>query len=316
MHRRRARRRAYDEEPGDRHHVDQDDVLQPERVRPLKCKEADEEGDGHEPERRDRDEGGGDEHGRQRERGALAQLAARNRSRALDRVRAVERRVADVVDEVGGAGGGTVARESREGVRPSPGVTELRGEDDSREEQEVLRPLPRPQSNQRGTGGATPRRELEHRCRLVQAHAADGRAARDAAVYCSAGSTSSKRLPRPGSDSSSIRPPSATASSRAIASPSPVPELSCDQNGRKMRSRSCGEIPGPESSTATETEPFSAASSSSTRPPSGVHRKAFESRLEMIWSTRSPSETIVGAASNRLSYSIPRRRASSPNAAY
>jgi hypothetical protein len=53
---------------------------------------------------------------------------------------------------------------------------------------------------------------------------------------------------------------------------------------------------------------------SSTRPPSGVQRKAFERRFEMICSTRSPSETIVGLASKRLSYSIPRRRASSPKA--
>ena len=57
-------------------------------------------------------------------------------------------------------------------------------------------------------------------------------------VGSAAGSTSSNRLPRPGSLSSSIRPPSATASSRAIARPSPVPPPSRDQNGRKIRSRS------------------------------------------------------------------------------
>ena len=33
----------------------------------------------------------------------------------------------------------------------------------------------------------------------------------------------------------------------------------------------------------------------------------------MIWSTRSPSETITGADSASLVYSIPRRRASSEN---
>ena len=58
-----------------------------------------------------------------------------------------------------------------------------------------------------------------------------------------------------------------------------------------------GLIPGPVSATETETVPFAAASASSTRPPSGVQRKAFESRLETIWNTRSPSETITGAPS-------------------
>ena len=36
----------------------------------------------------------------------------------------------------------------------------------------------------------------------------------------------------------------------------------------------------------------------STRPPSGVQRNAFESRLTMICSTRSPSVMITGCASN------------------
>ena len=66
--------------------------------------------------------------------------------------------------------------------------------------------------------------------------------------------------------------------------------------GRSAR-WSDGLIPGPVSATETETVPFAAASASSTRPPSGVHRKALESRLETIWSTRSPSETITGAPS-------------------
>jgi hypothetical protein len=69
------------------------------------------------------------------------------------------------------------------------------------------------------------------------------------------------------------------------------------------------------SPTATETIPSGAARSSSTRPPSGVHRNAFESKFVMICSTRSPSVTIVGLASKFLSYSMRRRRASSPNAA-
>ena len=57
-----------------------------------------------------------------------------------------------------------------------------------------------------------------------------------------------------------------------------------------------GRDPGPESTTSTRTTPFAAASWSSTRPPSGVQRNAFESRFEMTCSTRSPSETITGGS--------------------
>ena len=53
-------------------------------------------------------------------------------------------------------------------------------------------------------------------------------------------------------------------------------------------------MPGPESSTATVTEPFSCASERSMRPPSGVAWNAFESRLPTTCSTRSPSEVITG----------------------
>ena len=69
-----------------------------------------------------------------------------------------------------------------------------------------------------------------------------------------------------------------------------------DQKGRKIRSTSSSGMPGPVSSTATEIVPFSCSSASSTRPPSGVQRKAFASRLEMICSTRSPSAMITGRA--------------------
>ena len=71
-----------------------------------------------------------------------------------------------------------------------------------------------------------------------------------------AGSTSLKRLPSPTVESSSILPPSACASSRAIGSPSPVPWLSREMNGTKMRSRSSGWMPGPVSRTSIWTTPF------------------------------------------------------------
>ena len=99
-----------------------------------------------------------------------------------------------------------------------------------------------------------------------------------------------------GSESSSIEPPSACESSRAIASPSPVPPRRPRRTGRKSRSTWSAAIPGPVSSTATWTVPFVCPSSSAIRPPSGVARNAFESRLSTICSTRSPSETITGLA--------------------
>ena len=64
--------------------------------------------------------------------------------------------------------------------------------------------------------------------------------------------------------------------------PPPSPEWSPEKNGRKIRSRSSGRIPGPVSPTTTYTNPLSDDSPRSTRPPSGVQRNAFESRLEMI----------------------------------
>src|SRR5581483_4424433 len=111
---------------------------------------------------------------------------------------------------------------------------------------------------------------------------------------CRAGSTSRKRLPCPTSESSSTRPPSARASSRAIGSPSPVPLLSPETKGRKIRSCCSGGMPGPLSEISTSTLPFATPTPSATRPPSGVQRSALESRLVMICSTRSPSVMITG----------------------
>ena len=81
---------------------------------------------------------------------------------------------------------------------------------------------------------------------------------RDAALASGAsGSTSRKRLPLP--DLGLELDPAAERDRelrRDRRGPSPVPRPSCDQNGRKIRSRSSGAIPGPVSSTATATVPF------------------------------------------------------------
>ena len=73
-----------------------------------------------------------------------------------------------------------------------------------------------------------------------------------------------------------------------------------------------GPDPGPVSPTSTETVPLPDDSRRATRPPSGVHRNAFESKLEMICSTRSPSVRTTGASPMSQWYSIERLRASSP----
>ncbi len=128
-------------------------------------------------------------------------------------------------------------------------------------------------------------------------------------------SVSSKREPRPGSETSDSSPPSASASSRAIARPRPVPcEPSPEMNGRKMRSCSSGATPGPLSETVTETAPFAAVSPSPIRPPSGVQTNALSTRFVTIWRTRSPSVKSTGSASKSRSYVIPRAWASSVRA--
>ena len=67
-------------------------------------------------------------------------------------------------------------------------------------------------------------RALERRAPARERVARDG-------VSSPAGSTSSNRAPWPGSDSSSIRPPSAPESSLAIARPRPVPPVESRDEG-------------------------------------------------------------------------------------
>ena len=88
-------------------------------------------------------------------------------------------------------------------------------------------------------------------------------------------------------------PPRARARSAARGRFRPHPERRTPRRSalagrrRHARARCRGRRPRP--------APFACASWSSMRPPSGVQRKAFESRLVITWRTRSPSETITGA---------------------
>src|SRR5207244_4048908 len=95
---------------------------------------------------------------------------------------------------------------------PLRALSEFRGEDQACEDQEILRPLARPERDQYRARGPAARAQLD-----------DGRTFGDTHAPRPAGSTSSNVEPFPTSLSTSTSPPSAWASSRAIASPRPVP---------------------------------------------------------------------------------------------
>ena len=94
------------------------------------------------------------------ERGPRGELPAGDGTGALDRVEPVGRGVTDVVDEVGGARRGAVGDEGGDGGDPAAGVAQLGSEDDPGEEEQVLRPLPRPQRDECGHGRRAPHRQL------------------------------------------------------------------------------------------------------------------------------------------------------------
>ena len=106
------------------------------------------------------------------------------------------------------------------------------------------------------------------------------------------------RVPPPGVAPASIVPPCASTSRFAIARPSPVPPRSADRTNRSNTygSRSA-EMPGPVSSTVNRAPLVpSAAIVTVTRPPSGVYRAAFASRLLKISASRTGSASIVAGA--------------------
>ena len=142
--------RADDEEPRDRHHVEQYDVLQQQRVGGLQREEDAEEEDRRDAERCDEQHGREEQPCGKRLGEPWRQLAARDRPGALEWVDAVVGRVTDVVDEVARARGSAIGGQRGERLTPARQVAELCGEDDAREEQQVLRPLPRPQRDERG----------------------------------------------------------------------------------------------------------------------------------------------------------------------
>ena len=110
------------------------------------------------PERCRQPESGRRERGCQRERSIRGELAARHGPKALDRVEPVGVGVADVVDEVRSARRRAVRDEGGDRRDPAARIAELSGEDDPREQEEVLRPLARAQRDEHRDERCTPRR--------------------------------------------------------------------------------------------------------------------------------------------------------------
>jgi hypothetical protein len=76
----------------------------------------------------------------------------------------VELDVAQVIEQISRARGGAIRGERGQRLQPFPGVAGPGREDDPGEHERVLRPLPRPQSRERGTRLAARERQLESLC--------------------------------------------------------------------------------------------------------------------------------------------------------
>src|SRR5262245_28594111 len=141
IHGRSARDGTDDEQRGDDEDIEQDDVLELQRVRELKGKERRDQAQREQvecdadPERKEREDACRSE--RQRRRN----LAAGDRTGSLDRMEPIEGSVADIVHEVGGARRSAERGEAGNGLGPAHRVTDPGPEDDSREDEEVLDPL-------------------------------------------------------------------------------------------------------------------------------------------------------------------------------
>src|SRR5207247_2534496 len=118
----------------------------------------------------------------------------------------------------------------------------------------------------------------------------------DARGHAAAGRRSVKRAPPPVRSPTSIRPPCASTIWRATARPRPVPRGRVVKKGSKMRARSSGGTPGPESATAISTPPSAAAAASATSPPLGAASAALASSPRSTWQMRSPSARTSGSS--------------------
>ena len=109
------------------------------------------------------------ERGREHERAIGGQLAARDRPVALDRMRRSSAASRRSLTRYAALEARAVRDEDRRGLGPARRVAELRREHDPGEEQQVLRPLPRAQRDERGTHRTAARPELDDRRALAAA---------------------------------------------------------------------------------------------------------------------------------------------------
>ena len=107
----------------------------------------------------------------------------------------------------------------------------------------------------------------------------------------------------PGPERTVSRPCMRSASSRAIARPSPAP-CACSlevKNGSKMCGMFWRLIPRPPSETSSRTCPLKRAAETRTPVPGGVWRSALSSRIRSTWATRSGSQSSSIGSGRRSS---------------
>ena len=126
------------------------------------------------------------------------------------------------------------------------------------------------------------------------------------------GSASVNHVQPPRSESSSIRPPITSASSRAIASPSPLPEAR-PPSSRKKRSNTCCARLGRDAGPVVGDRQASrgrrrATAASRTCVPAGVWTSAFSTRTRPICRTRSASPRAATGAPYSTLERVPGRR--------
>ena len=325
--------RADHEQRRDDEHVDDHDVLEPQRVRGLEDDEREQARDRPWPERGrdpDRDRG---EHTGEDEGGARAELTPGDRAAPLDRVQPVGIHVAHVVDEVGGARRGTVCGEGRERLEPAHSVAELGGEDDPGEEEQVLQPLSRTERHKRGAQWRAAARQLgdwtadgerpQPLSRVRAGHAESLTSVDQRLRDRRAGGREGRRQ----AEREAAALPDRRLELEAAAER--MRELAGDREAearavvvaRDERDEDPLLLLGPDARPAVgHADPDEAVDElggpSCTVPPSGVQRNAFASRFVITCRTRSPSVTIVGVSGSSSSRnSISRRRASSPKLA-
>src|SRR5439155_13182434 len=98
------------------------------------------------------------------------ELPTRDGTKALQGVSPIVLGVAHVVDEVRGARSRAVGDEGGSRLHPADRVAQLGGKDEPREEEQVLRPLPRATGGNRSAKRRSPRRQGHDLCSGGQGH--------------------------------------------------------------------------------------------------------------------------------------------------